>query len=230
MRLSSTPWAMSQSAMQSASEISSPGPCPPEQMMGMSGLSAMKSSAALQSRREHQRRRRTVHARAQNDHALRVLRARIGMRVANDKGLKIDKGRQGRRHTSTSRTRCPHFAHACSEYCASSAKTIKSAVRHQNRSPAKRTPGTARHVAPSTAQTAAAVHSLFCFFMVRSSFARLLGERLPLFHQRAERLLGRFLFFVNFAVALIVASGLFKPLLDLRNGRLPAPKFPFRRW
>ena len=63
--------------------------------------------------------------------------------------------------------------------------------------------------------------------MVRSSFARLLGERLPLFHQRAERLLGRFLFFVNFAVALIVASGLFKPLLDLRNGRFLRRNFLF---
>lgn len=63
--------------------------------------------------------------------------------------------------------------------------------------------------------------------MVRSSFARLLGERFPLFHQRAERLLGRFLFFVNFAVALIVASGLFKPLLDLGDGRFLRRNFLF---
>lgn len=56
--------------------------------------------------------------------------------------------------------------------------------------------------------------------MVCSSFARLLGERFPLFHQLAELLLGGFLLLINFAVALVVAARLFEALLDLGDGGL----------
>lgn len=135
--------------------------------MGMSGLSAMKSNAAC-SRDESisdgvvpftPAPKITTHCASSARPSVCAPRITSDSRYPNATRP---------RHTSASRTRFPHFAHACSLYCSSIAKTIKSAVRHQNSSPAKRTPGTARHIAPSTAQTAAAVHSLFCLFMVCS--------------------------------------------------------------
>ena len=63
--------------------------------------------------------------------------------------------------------------------------------------------------------------------MVCSSFARLLGERFPLFHQLAELLLGGFLLLINFTVALVVAARLFEALLDLGNGGLLRGNFLF---
>ena len=60
-----------------------------------------------------------------------------------------------------------------------------------------------------------------------SSFARLFGERFPLFHQLAELLLGGFLLLVNFTVTLVVAARFFKALLDLGNGGLLRGNFLF---